>query len=258
MRVAALIALAGLALLWAAGDAQATETEVESGAGSQTACEGDVTFFVNVTATNDDSPESDYDITITAAGIGFNPGSAQMQLAYGESDTAFFIGIALKGSSYKQVHATIFVDSSSGEDETDGTTLIIAQCTGVALDTTAARVVDVAGDTFALEFRLTNFGNYIDTFTLELQGLPAGWEAEFLAMVELGMRETLNITVNLTPGPPGEYRLALLATTTLANDTASDRVTVVSLSFFQQHRTPLLLGGSAIVAAGVALYARRS
>lgn len=232
------------AALWLPGEARATEVEVDYERDGHTVCEGDVFHYINVTITNDDAVQSDYDIILSVAGFSFSPGGYSFSLDYGDSYIAPFVGTSRHLSTYKSVQATIQVASSNGENvNEDSPPLVVRACTlGVLLKTGSSYLEGEPGENRTARFNLTSQANFYDIIFLTLEGLPAGWEASLPANLTVEPFGSRLFTLNVTLGEPETVWLRVSASTTYDGVTYehASSVTITSLSFWERNLGPLL------------------
>ncbi len=258
-RVSLWLTLLALATLGALTEAGATETSLESGSDSGTVCELEMLYYFNLTVTNDDAANSDYDVHASAEDFDIAPASANFTLAYDESETVRFEVRVPQGTAARRVQVDFDVTSTNGDDVSVADELDIARCARLELHADTAQVTGNADERLELPFTLTNHGNGRDYIALTLEGLPEGWEAEFTRNLSLKAGQSVKLTVFVTPDGGETVTLRLVATTlTPGLNRATASITLEAQGPLAAHRNALLGGATVLaLAAGAVWYLRR-
>lgn len=248
--------------LWLAKDVGATQTSSEEGKGSGTVCEGNITYFWNLTVTNDDSISSEYDIVASAIDVDIEPASAHLELDFGESEVVQFKGYPGQRTSPGNLHVTILIDSSNGDDASEEWVIAVDHCAILFLKAHVLQAKGKLDENITLLFNLTDMGNFEDEINLTLEGVPIGWQAHYQHNLTMRGNETLNLTLSLIPGTTGSVVLRLTATTSAPgiNITVAEITVIIEKeeSFTGKYWKLIALSALSITAAtGVAVYLKR-
>lgn len=239
--------------------AEATETSIEGGRELGNICDSDLEYYWNVTVTNDDSPNSEYEVESSVI-WGSDPSSYTFELSYQETETVAFTTSVSRRWPATVSNVFVGIDSSNGQGTSETWPLVIEACARLEMEA-AKRYFEVRKDSpVQVLISISNFGNVDENISLEHNDLPAGWNISLIENISVKRGEEVLINFSVTPASIRTFQLIIQASSnTPGQNYTNTLISISSISLHKYYWMEIAIGVTltvSVLTAAVYLYFR--